>query len=806
MEVRLRDYQQELVSKIHETLKTKKHILVQAPTGSGKTLTFSFLAKEYSSSGLKVCILSNRTELLMQSGGSLERIGVKCEYVSPRHKDIPEGLVVSSMAQTLRRRAEDGEWLEWMKSVDVYIIDECFRGDMEILTDEGFKRFDSLHGNEKVAQYSNNKEISFVSPARFIKKEHNGELCKLYLGRNQYAYMTPNHHQAYCTASNPEIRLKEIRNLKMNQLNYIPVSGYGTGNNSPLTNMERLIIALQADGTYQSNYNNINTFSIQLTKDRKKDRFLKITEELDVHEIKCKRNNTRRWMCKVPYSNPKILRDCFELNMSSNRASSFIEELVQWDGHIINNNMVYYSSKVKDNADFVAAIAVQAGYKAYIGIEHDNRKDNYSDIYRVYMQKKQITSTVVMKKEFIPYNGNVYCVEVPEHKIIVKAGGYIFVSGNCHMDDASFIFDKIRHDAKVIGFSATPKRSGKQRQLGLDYEEIVSAISIKELIAKDFLCPARYFTLDAPDLTGVKYNSATGDYQEKSMGNIFDSPKRYEGLLENWQRICPDSKTIVFCASQVHAIKTALEFEKAGVEVRYIISGIPKDDEDYHFMEETSRLTGKRKELIQAFKDNKFKVLVNAQILTAGFDCPDVETIVMNKATLSPATYIQAIGRGSRPAPGKDHFKVLDFGDNVHRLGLYKNERTWSLWHETKEGGGVPLTKECGCNGKDRNGDEGCGRLIPITMGVCPFCGYSFMTPEELRKVELREIVDGKFEFKDMTPKQMAAYCELQGYSKNYLFRQLYYGAEDRRQFVQGMRELGYDWKFSYFTYDRLSK
>lgn len=500
MKVRLRDYQQELVSKIHEALKTKKYILVQAGVGSGKTVVFSHLAKEYSSIGLKVCILSNRTELLMQSGGSLERIGVKCEYVSPRHKNIPEGLVVSSMAQTLRRRAEDGEWLEWMKSVDVYIIDEA------------------------------------------------------------------------------------------------------------------------------------------------------------------------------------------------------------------------------------------------------------------------------------------------------------------HMDDASFIFDKIRHDAKVIGFSATPKRSGKQRQLGLDYEEIVSAISIKELIAKDFLCPARYFTLDAPDLTGVKYNPATGDYQEKSMGNIFDSPKRYEGLLENWQRICPDSKTIVFCASQVHAIKTALEFEKAGVEVRYIISGIPKDDEDYHFMEETSRLTGKRKELIQAFKDNKFKVLVNAQILTAGFDCPDVETIVMNKATLSPATYIQAIGRGSRPAPGKDHFKVLDFGDNVHRLGLYENDRTWSLWHETKEGGGVPMTKECGCNGKDRNGNEGCGRLIPITMGVCPFCSYSFMTPEELRKVELREIVDGKFEFKDMTPKQMAAYCELQGYSKNYLFRQLYYGAEDRRQFVQGMRELGYDWKFSYFTYDRLSK
>ena len=319
------------------------------------------------------------------------------------------------------------------KYSDILVFDECFRGDTEILTEEGYKRFDCLNGTEKVAQFTKEGNIEFVYPIRYIHKQYIGKICKMHLGRERYVYLTPNHNQVYRTSSIKEWRLRPIQEIKENTITRIPVSGKGTGNNSSLTPIEQLYIAIQADGTLQRHQKNESVYSIHVTKERKKQRLFSILSQIDSSlwtKIKS-REGIDRYLIKLPKGNAKLLSTHFNVNMGYDRAVSFINEVVQWDGYI-KGNLNYYCSSVKENVDFVSAIAVQAGYKSLISTEEDNRKESYKTIYRLFMYKKEDICTDIMHKEYIDYNDSVYCVEVPSHMIVVRSQGYSFISGNCH--------------------------------------------------------------------------------------------------------------------------------------------------------------------------------------------------------------------------------------------------------------------------------------------------------------------------------------------------------------------------------------
>lgn len=251
-----------------------------------------------------------------------------------------------------------GDW-------DIVICDECFRGDTEILTDKGFKRFESLLGDEKVAQFNKDSSIEFVKPIRFIKRQHDGELCKLTLGRNRSVYMTPNHNQVYRTKANSEWRVKPVKDLSFKSQNYIPVSGLSIENGESLSWLERLFIAIQADGTLQRHQINESVYSISVTRQRKKDRLKLILSNLNNYTSIKGREGTDRYMVKLPKGDAKLLSTHFSVEMGVTKAKQFIEEIVKWDGSILGRNTLYYSSKIKENVDFVNAIAVQAGYKYY---------------------------------------------------------------------------------------------------------------------------------------------------------------------------------------------------------------------------------------------------------------------------------------------------------------------------------------------------------------------------------------------------------------------------------------------------------
>lgn len=317
----------------------------------------------------------------------------------------------------------------------IIIMDECVTGDVEILTDKGFKRFDMCNGTELVAQYTDSGDIEFVQPNGWVKNQYTGELIKWNPREWCSVRMTPNHVQPLLYSKSNKIKDKYISDVRFSFTNNLVVAGRGCGVKTELSPIDCLVIASQADGVIQHIAPNYVHWSIQLTKQRKIDRFIALCKLGDIPftEIKA-RSGCRRFTYDLPVTSSKLLSTYFNLSdFSYTSARSFINEVVQWDGYI-TEHYVQYISTVKENCDFVSAVACLGGYSARQRVQADNRKDTYKDCYKVFIRDNPLTNCQRIKntvcREF--YDGYVYCVKVPSHKIVVRSEGFVFVTGNCH--------------------------------------------------------------------------------------------------------------------------------------------------------------------------------------------------------------------------------------------------------------------------------------------------------------------------------------------------------------------------------------
>lgn len=332
------------------------------------------------------------------------------------------------------------------RNIDTSVFDECFPPDVEILTHRGYIRFDELKDTDLVAEV-NDSTFDFVKPVRIIKREHEGELIGTTIGLNAKLFTTLNHNMVYMNTKTNKyefvkaIDIPEKHHKLVKSINY---TKHGEG----LTDLERIFIATQADGTlhysqrqarntwHNSRVSTGDMYLISFKKQRKIDRFIFLCERAGINykEIKSYKNKRRFTYILPSGKNYKHFDETFNLNdFTYEKAKDFIDELVQWDGSVFPSYL-YYSSVVKKNADFVTAIGTMAGYNVRCSVEYDNRKSTFSNVYRVTFKHTKYDGSFnkLTQKECIPYSGDVYCVEVPSHKIIVKSDGIPVVCGNCH--------------------------------------------------------------------------------------------------------------------------------------------------------------------------------------------------------------------------------------------------------------------------------------------------------------------------------------------------------------------------------------
>jgi DNA repair protein RadD len=123
-----------------------------------------------------------------------------------------------------------------------------------------------------------------------------------------------------------------------------------------------------------------------------------------------------------------------------------------------------------------------------------------------------------------------------------------------------------------------------------------------------------------------------------------------------------------------------------------------------------------RAETLERFKSGELKYLVNVNVLTTGFDAPNIDCVAMLRPTNSPGLMYQMVGRGFRLHSSKENCLVLDFGGNILRHGPVDALQI----KDRASGDGEAPAKEC----------PQCNALIHAAYGICPECGHEFPPPQ----------------------------------------------------------------------------
>ncbi len=226
-------------------------------------------------------------------------------------------------------------------------------------------------------------------------------------------------------------------------------------------------------------------------------------------------------------------------------------------------------------------------------------------------------------------------------------------------------------EARKLGMTATPCRLNGKGFTDL-FDALVTSWSIAEFIGKGWLSAFDYVSIRANSreqqiINSLKKRGADGDYQVKEMNALLNRQAGIRKLYESVERYAAEKKGIVYAVSITHARQIAAYYSAHGVEAVAIDSKTPASE---------------RRKQVEGFKQGRIKVLVNVDIFSEGFDCPDVEFVQLARPTLSLAKYLQQVGRGLRKSGDKESCMLID-NVGLHRIfGLPVRNRDWEAMFE----------------------------------------------------------------------------------------------------------------------------
>lgn len=259
---------------------------------------------------------------------------------------------------------------------------------------------------------------------------------------------------------------------------------------------------------------------------------------------------------------------------------------------------------------------------------------------------------------------------------------------------------RINNSIRVIGLTATPYRLGHGYITeGEDalFSDLIEPTSIEELVHLGYLAPLKSkHTRSQLSTKGIHIKQ--GEFAADELEAVaLDAVKGVAAEIKERAAHC--KSVLVFCAG----VKHATEMAKA-LDGEVVTGETPKQE---------------REDIINAFKAGKIKYLTNANILTTGFNHPDIDCIALVRPTMSARLYVQMVGRGMRLKSHTDHCLVLDFAGCVAQHGPI------TLVTPPKKKSNKPGEAPIKCCPNDA-----CMELVHISVKVCPACGYIWPEPK----------------------------------------------------------------------------
>jgi DNA repair protein RadD len=222
-------------------------------------------------------------------------------------------------------------------------------------------------------------------------------------------------------------------------------------------------------------------------------------------------------------------------------------------------------------------------------------------------------------------------------------------------------------DLCILGLTATPYRLG----LGWIYEfsqtgEIKTDQPrfFKQCVYElplSYMIKQKYLTVPVKvDIPVTCY-----DFSELTEKNRMYTVSEVEEILKNQKRLTPLIIKNIIDITELYHRKGVMIFSSSVKHAEEIMSYLPPED---------SRIVigdtdmNERNEIVEDFKNRKFKYLVNVSVLTTGFDAPHVDVIAILRPTESNSLYQQIVGRGLRLSSDKKDCYILDYTGMGHDL------------------------------------------------------------------------------------------------------------------------------------------
>lgn len=264
---------------------------------------------------------------------------------------------------------------------------------------------------------------------------------------------------------------------------------------------------------------------------------------------------------------------------------------------------------------------------------------------------------------------------------------------------------------RFIGLTATPYKMGKGslidgKMFHAFSENLTSWKEFNLLVEQGFLCnlityqPDNIINTESVSIQKGEFNLT--ELQQAVLKNDVTTKALKEAVIKGASR----NKWIVFCAGVEHAKTCCDTLNILGIKSTVVHSDLSDKERD---------------KAINGFKQGEFKAICNNNILTVGFDCPEIDLIVGLRPTMSLNLHVQIPGRGLRPHESKKNCMVLDFAYNTQRLGFI-NDVVAPKKKGTKAGE-TPV-KLC----------PACKVYNHLSARVCIACGVEFVIKQNIKR------------------------------------------------------------------------
>ena len=277
----------------------------------------------------------------------------------------------------------------------------------------------------------------------------------------------------------------------------------------------------------------------------------------------------------------------------------------------------------------------------------------------------------------------------------------------------------------VIGFTATAKRLDN-KPLSI-FNCIINGIDADSLIERKLIAP---YDLYAPklniDLKDIKMSGS--DFNNEELGNVMMDRRIYGDIIKYYHELADNKQALAYCTNVKHSQSICELFNSNGISAKHIDSHTPENIRD---------------QVIQEFKEGKFKILCNCNLISEGITLPECEACLLLRPTQSETLYIQQSCRCLTPNLNK-HAIIIDYVGNCYTHGMPTEKRIYDMKPtRIRNASREPdiIVREC----------KNCLRVYKGNDSKCPYCGY------ENGKTKKQIEADEKAELERITKEKLKA-------------------------------------------------